>query len=483
VAFKGQPLQFQKGFEQFGKDFEILAFSPQEGQFSIVFTDITSRMLMESDLRESRDNFIALAENASDGIVLMGGEGKFVYANRRFGDITGYSIAELLTIDVDELVHPAEKEILWDRLARRVKADPMEIHYETKLIAKAGAAVPIEVSGSRTTWRGQPAVLIIIRDITLRKQLEKSVRISERNFRALAENANNGIILATGEGIHIYANERFAQISGYSVAELLKMSVRELTPRYEVEALMKRYQKRLVGKDGPTQYEAHLVRKDGVVIPIEVAASKSTWQGKPAVLEIISDISERKQEEEQQKKARDELERRVEERTSELVEAAAEMERKHQELMHHRSELENVNRELIDTNKALTTLARNIDRESEDAEKKIAKIVRSRALPVLEEFQRNPSFNKYRPEIDELILSLSDLTPGLKDSADIILSLSAMELRIASMIKNGLTSPEIADTLHLSLDTIKTHRRNIRKKLQINNSKINLASYLQIKMG
>jgi DNA-binding NarL/FixJ family response regulator len=104
-------------------------------------------------------------------------------------------------------------------------------------------------------------------------------------------------------------------------------------------------------------------------------------------------------------------------------------------------------------------------------------------MPILEEFQRNPSFEKYRMEIDELMRSLSDLTPGLKDSADIILSLSSTELRIAAMIKTGLTSPEIANLLHLSLDTIKTHRRNIRKKLKINNSKINLATFLEIKMG
>jgi DNA-binding NarL/FixJ family response regulator len=138
--------------------------------------------------------------------------------------------------------------------------------------------------------------------------------------------------------------------------------------------------------------------------------------------------------------------------------------------------------ELLDTNKALTALARNIDREREDAEKKIAKLVRSRMLPLLEDFQKNASFKKYRAEIDELMLSLHELNPGLKKGSDIILSLSATELRIATMIKNGLTSPDIADLLHISLGTVKSHRRNIRKKLKLNNSRINLASYLEAKM-
>jgi DNA-binding CsgD family transcriptional regulator len=103
-------------------------------------------------------------------------------------------------------------------------------------------------------------------------------------------------------------------------------------------------------------------------------------------------------------------------------------------------------------------------------------------LPLLEDFQNKASFKKYRAEIDELMLCVNELTPGLKKGSDIILSLSAMEIRIATMIKNGLISPDIADLLHISLDTVKSHRRNIRKKLKLNNLRTNLASYLEAKM-
>ena len=77
------------------------------------------------------------------------------------------------------------------------------------------------------------------------------------------------------------------------------------------------------------------------------------------------------------------------------------------------------------------------------------------------------------------IISLKKTGKKLKNtyppSIEIIPS-SSSELRIASMIKNGLTSQEIADLLHISLDTVKTHRRGIRKKLNLNNSNINLSS-------
>ena len=173
-----------------------------------------------------------LAQNANDGIVLIGAEGNFIYANRRFAETSGYNLDELLTFRFEKLADPSERKILGDRLRRRLKGENVQQNYETNLINKVGQAVPIEVSGAKTTWHGDPAGLIIIRDITLRKQMEESLRISENDFRAMAENANNGFILATGEGVHVYANEKFAQISGYSVAELLKIGFRELTPRY-----------------------------------------------------------------------------------------------------------------------------------------------------------------------------------------------------------------------------------------------------------
>jgi len=61
-------------------------------------------------------------------------------------------------------------------------------------------------------------------------------------------------------------------------------------------------------------------------------------------------------------------------------------------------------------------------------------------------------------------------------------SLSTTELRIASMIKNGMSSEEIAEYLYISSFTIKTHRRNIRRKLNLQNSGVNLRAYLESEM-
>jgi DNA-binding NarL/FixJ family response regulator len=56
-------------------------------------------------------------------------------------------------------------------------------------------------------------------------------------------------------------------------------------------------------------------------------------------------------------------------------------------------------------------------------------------------------------------------------------------MRVALMIKNGLTSQQISDLLCISLHTVKTHRKNIRKKLKISDTNINLVSYLKSKLS
>ena len=69
---------------------------------------------------DSNDNFRTLAENANDAILIITGEGKYVYANRRASEIAGFSIQELLEIGIRDLAHPdelkkIERKILWGR--------------------------------------------------------------------------------------------------------------------------------------------------------------------------------------------------------------------------------------------------------------------------------------------------------------------------------------------------------------------------------
>jgi len=159
------------------------------------------------------------------------------------------------------------------------------------------------------------------------------------------------------------------------------------------------------------------------------------------------------------------------------------LERSQVDLIDHKEKLENLNRKLAQTNQALTVLAQNIAREKEETERRIVLKTRSLIIPIIESLQHVKGLRRYEAELTMLVKHLEDLTSGLAADTKIATSLSFSELRIASLIKNGLTTEEIAKHLHISPSTMKTHRKNIRRKLGITNQKENLRNYLDSRLG
>jgi len=171
------------------------------------------------------------------------------------------------------------------------------------------------------------------------------------------------------------------------------------------------------------------------------------------------------------RKTNDELEKKVKE-----------LEKSRKNLISNKSELENVNNELLETNDALSVLARNLDRARKESEKRIIERTRSLITPIIERLHNDRGMEKYRTDLNLLAGFIGDLTSDLTSDTKIAASLSTTELRIASMIRTGMSSEEIAGHQYISLSTVKTHRKNIRKKLNLRNSRTNLKTYLQNEM-
>jgi PAS domain S-box-containing protein len=299
---------------------------------------------------------------------------------------------------------------------------------------------------------------------------------SVNNFQWLADIANDAITVVSDEDLHLYANHVMCEITGYSKLELLNISLEKLVHPDNLDEIKKNYDKLLSGENASHLFETKIVRKADQVIPIEISPSKITWQGRPAVLAICRDITARKIRERRHLKAREELEGKVAERKKALSEITINLER-------GQKELQTVNQELMDTNKTLAVLARNMDRKKEEAEKAIAQMLHTKIFPILKRAKHATNLAEIEPEISILSIALKELDPGIKNGSASLLSLTVTELQIANMIKAGLKSNEIADALFISEDTVKTHRRNIRKKLNLRNAKVNLRTYLQSQLG
>jgi FixJ family two-component response regulator len=137
--------------------------------------------------------------------------------------------------------------------------------------------------------------------------------------------------------------------------------------------------------------------------------------------------------------------------------------------------------ELVETIQALSVLMKNIEIAKQEMGKMMAAQFRSLLVPIIENIQKDRSLKIHTPQLEMLSNYIDNLTgdvPGHQQTNTSLSSLSFRELQIALMIKNYMTNEDIAARLHISPETVRTHRRNIRKKLGMKGAKARLHAHL-----
>ena len=288
-------------------------------------------------------------------------------------------------------------------------------------------------------------------EIEERKKAENALRENAKTLHSLLNATTNLVMLLNADGTLVTANDQACERYGKTLQEFKGMNLFSLMPP-ELAKSRKKLADTVIQSKHPVCCfeEIEGMFYNSIIYPI---LDDTGVVRKYSV--FVQDVTPLKLAEMKLVREQVKLENRVKQRT----------------------------KELINTNKALSVLARNIDQKRERVQEKITRTVNSKILPIIEQFQKNKAFAKHRPELDVLKAYLNELTADSKDGPGVIFILSNTELRVATMVKNGFTSPEIARLLSVSLDTIKTHRKNIRRKLNINNAKINLTTYLRAKIG
>jgi PAS domain S-box-containing protein len=275
--------------------------------------DITERKRAEEAQRESEVNFRALAENAGEGILIAGEGGVHLFANPASAKITGYSVDELLQLNARELAHPDEAPQIIERLQKRLAGESIPDHYETFILSKKRLKVPVEINSNKTIWKGQPADIVFIQDITERKRAEEAQQQSELLFRTLFELSPDAIMLIDPHDPDISSrifdcNTAACQMNGYQRDELIGQSIDMLnaapyTPTGRIDYLES------VREAGNLKLEALHRHKSGTIFPVEVSTKIINVGERELLIGIDRDITERKRAEEELGRTLDELKR------------------------------------------------------------------------------------------------------------------------------------------------------------------------------
>jgi len=257
-------------------------------------------------LYQSKKTYQNILSSIEDGYYEVDLAGNLTFFNDSLCKIYGYARDELMGMNNRNYMTAETAKKTYEVFNRVYKTgEPTKI-FDWEFIKKDGTKVDVEISvslirnpkGQAIGFRG------IVRDIRERKLTEKSLRESEENFRTLAMNANDGILIAVGDGCHTYANRHAAEITGYSVSELIKTNIKDLAHPNEFKKIKERYRTIIAGKSVKRKYETIIVSKDKEEIPVEVTSAKSKWHGQPADIVIIRDIRELKRAQEELVKSR-----------------------------------------------------------------------------------------------------------------------------------------------------------------------------------
>ncbi len=291
-----------------------------------------------------------------------------------------------------------------------------------------------------------------------KKEMERRLRESEEKYRNLVELNPDPVVIIQDTRFHL-VNSAFKKLLGYTHADLdAGLGLLELLPDTEHQAVARLYEEQAVGQPAPRTIDAALVAKDGHLIPCEISVARILYNDHPAILAIIRDITERRQAAVALQEAHDELERRVAQRTEQL-------------------QIKTQNLEEMNT--ALNVLLKKREEDKTQLEEKVLVNVKELVIPFMEKLKNsglNATQQTYRQIIEANINDI--VSPFVRTVSTKFLNLTPGEIQIANMVKQGLTTKEMARLLNLSARTIESHRDNIRRKLGIKNKKANLRSHL-----
>lgn len=302
-------------------------------------------------------------------------------------------------------------------------------------------------------------VLMHISSRTQLMRTRESLLESERRYRTLVNMLPITIFETDQQANLTFCNRSGLKTFGYSEADIAeKLNATEFLADEDLERAIANITKAMAGEDiGVSEYTAKT--KSGDKIPI-ILRSSPIYKGDELIgLRGFSiDVSELKKAQNALKKAYAEMEIKVAERTKELEEKAD---------------------ELQEVNTALRVLLRDQQLHKNEIEDSILINARELILPHMSKLLKSQLTNRQLTWLEQAISGLDDITsPLARNLSNHFEKLTPTELQVADLIKNGKSSKEVGEILGLAVRTIESHRKSIRRKLGLQNKKVNLQTHL-----
>jgi PAS domain S-box-containing protein len=307
--------------------------------------DITARIATERELRQlnatleqrvrertmalaaTESKFRTLVEQSLVGIYIIQGN-HFVYTNPKMSEIFGYTAEEFLLHPATEFVVESDRSVTAENIRMRLEGTARQIRYHLRMKHQNGTVVHVEAHGTRSDSHDTPAIIGTMLDITERKQAEEQLT-SERNLlRTLIDNLPGYIFVKDTACRYLLSNQAHTKLLGAAAeSELIGRTVFDFFPKEKAQRFDDDDKLLLHSGTAVLDREEQFETDGGLNWRSTTKVlSRDAQGGIGSIVGIQHDITDRRRTEAEIRVLNTELEKRVQERTSQLEAANKELE-------------------------------------------------------------------------------------------------------------------------------------------------------------
>lgn len=414
-----------------------------------------------AELKKTGDFLENIVRTTGEALVVTDALGYIRLFNRKAEHMFGYSAGEIIGKHFTELGTYTGETGINPPLIEKLFAVGFIENFNTNYRRKNGEIFPVEINIVLLKDGGgdMSGAVASIRDITERRLFQSKLQM----LGTAIQQTIDGVAIANLEGTIQFTNMSWVQMHGYTSQEELagrhlKMFHTQNQYEQDVVPFLDK-----IKKDGSHMNNVGHLKKDGSTFPTWMTCTllKDTSDNPVALVGIARDITDLKH-------AQEKLLQEIEDRKQ--IE---------QKLRARDKELANKAHELEEVNSALKVLLQRTENSKKDLEEKILFNMKELVAPYIDKLKTSgldERQNTYLNIIQSNVLNI--ISPFGQKLSVKYAGLTPSEMHIANLIKDGLSSKEISEIMGLSNRTVDFHRKNMRRKLGINNQKANLRSLL-----
>ncbi|MFC4100220.1 diguanylate cyclase domain-containing protein [Paenibacillus xanthanilyticus] len=248
--------------------------------------------------KNAEANFQIISEATSDAIVIADKAGRIIHWNRGAERMFGYTAGEVagqsLTMIMPERYRRAHEEG-YARAAESGTSTVMNKLIEMYGLRKNGTEFPLELTINNHDRTGFTLFIGIIRDVTVRKLVEKELRESELRHRRLIELSPEAIVVVTVGRIGFVNAQALRLIGASDENDLIGREVLDFVHEEDRDAVRHALQNVTLESEPLENWDSRYIRMDGSLIDVEIAVAAIPYHDQVGVMLIVRDVTERKQ--------------------------------------------------------------------------------------------------------------------------------------------------------------------------------------------